>query len=138
MLYSKKYFLFKSLLSGVFFYLRISKLKICLIISILILCFTNSSYGFIRDGSISGRKGLSFSSISYQFKELYVTVRNRNHNNVNFGGTMIFLDRHYRETARAVILRSKIKRNSSRRFNARFIKGSGNEASSASYLVWEF
>ena len=108
------------------------------ILTVVALNFTVESYGFIRDGAVPGRKGLSFGSISYQFSELHVTIRNRNHSNVNFGGTMIFLDRHHREIARAIVLNRKIKRNSSRRFKGTFIKGSGHEAASASFLEWEF
>lgn len=129
----KKNYIFRSV-----DFLRNSKIKFLVIITILILSITVEAFGFIRDGAVPNKKGLSFSSISYQFKELKITIRNRNHYNVNFGGTMIFLDRHHREVARAEILTKKIKRNSSRRFNGIFVKGSGNEASSASFLVWEF
>ncbi len=105
---------------------------------IFVIIFASCAFGFIRDGAVSGREGLSFSSVAYQFDYMYVTIRNRNHSNVNFGGTMIFLDRNYREVARADIPNLKIKRNSSRRFRGVFVKGSGHEAASASHVIWEF
>ena len=107
-------------------------------LSVLFFSISQNASAFIRDGIINGRSGLSFSNVSYQFKTLNLTIKNRNKINVNFGGTMIFLDRHYREVARAEILTKKIKRHSSRRFQGSFVKGSGNEAASASHLVWEF
>ena len=95
------------------------------------------SEAVIRDGAIRGKK-LSFSSVSYTFKELSVTIRNPSKYNVNFGGTMVFLDRNYRVIARAELLTAKIKRHSSRRYRGFFSYGTGEEAKTARYLEWEF
>ncbi|MBQ9432698.1 MAG: hypothetical protein IJU26_00605 [Synergistaceae bacterium] len=96
------------------------------------------SEAVIRDGAIRGKSGLSYGSISYSFGSLNVVIRNRNHHNVDFGGSMLFLDRNYRVIARAELLPGKIKRNSSRQYKGFFSQGSGNEAQRAKYLEWEF
>ncbi len=100
--------------------------------------FFGISEAVVRDGAIRGKYGLSFGSISYSFRSLDVTVRNRTKYNVNFGGAMLFLDRNYRIIARAELLNAKIKRYSSRRYKAFFSYGSGEAAKSARYLEWEF
>ncbi|MBQ3399241.1 MAG: hypothetical protein IJG51_10165, partial [Synergistaceae bacterium] len=89
-------------------------------------------------GAIRGKSGLSFGSIAYTFRGLSVTVRNSTKYNVNFGGTMIFLDKNYRVIAKAELLTAKIKRHSSRRYSGFFSYGTGEEAKSARYLEWEF
>ena len=96
------------------------------------------SEALIRDGAIRGKNGLSFTAISYTFKGLSVTVRNRTKYNVNFGGTMVFLDKNYRVIAKAEILTAKIKRRSSRRYSGFFSCGTGEDAKRAKYLEWEF
>lgn len=104
----------------------------------LILVFLSGvSEAVIRDGAIRG-KGLSFSAISYTFRGVSVTIRNPSKYNVNFGGTMLFLDRNYRVIARAEILTAKIKRHSSRRYSGFFSYGTGEDAKKARYLEWEF
>ena len=120
---------------------RTQKLRrIYRLVVVLAMCavLAGSSDAFIRDGAVRGRKGLSFGSISYAFDTLSVTIRNSNSHNVNFGGSMIFLDRNYRVVARAELMTEKIKRRSSRRYKGYFTEGSGNEAQSAQYLEWEF
>ena len=104
----------------------------------LLLLFAGISEALVRDGAIRGKSGLSFGSISYDFDSLSLTIRNSNSHNVNFGGSMLFLDRNYRVIARAELMNAKIKRRSSRRYKAFFSEGSGNEAQSAKYLEWEF
>ena len=106
--------------------------------AILFLLLSGISFGFIRDGGIPGKSGLSFSNVAYDFDNLTITISNRTKYNVNFGGTMIFLDRHYRVVAKAELMTAKIKRHSSRKYKAFFSEGSGNEAKSARYLEWEF
>lgn len=96
------------------------------------------SEAIIRNGGIRGKSGLSFGSVKYSFGSLSVVIRNRNAHNVNFGGTMLFLDKNYRVIARAELLTAKIKRHSSRTYKAYFSEGSGNEAQAAKYLDWEF
>ena len=96
------------------------------------------SEAVIKDGGIRGKSGLSYGSISYSFRSLNVVIRNSNRHNVDFGGSMLFLDRNYRVIARADLLPAKIKRNSSRQYKAFFSKGSGHEAQRAKYLEWEF
>jgi len=105
---------------------------------IIVMILSGIGEAVIRDGAIRGKNGLSFSAISYTFKGLSVTVRNSTKYNVNFGGTMIFLDRNYRVIAKAEILSAKIKRHSSRRYNGFFSYGSGENAKNATYLEWEF
>ena len=83
----------------------------------------------IRSGSIRGKKGLSFGSVSYSNKNPY---------NVNFGGSMLFLDKNYRVIARAELRTAGIRRKGFRRYRAFFTRGSGNEAQAAKYLEWEF
>lgn len=104
----------------------------------LLLLLVVSSEALIRDGAIRGKSGLSFGGISYTFDGLSLTIRNSNPHNVNFGGSMLFLDRNYRVIARAELMTAKIKRRSSRRYKGFFVEGSGNEAQSAKYLEWEF
>ena len=106
-------------------------------LSVLIV-FAGISEALIRDGAIRGKNGLSFGSISYDFESLSLTIRNSNSHNVNFGGSMLFLDKNYRVIARAELMTAKIKRRSSRRYKGFFVEGSGNEAQSAKYLEWEF
>lgn len=108
------------------------------ILLVTLLMFSGICEAVIRDGGIRGRSGLSFGSIAYSFGSLQVTIRNRNGHNVNFGGSMLFLDKNYRVIARAELLSATIKRRSSRRYRAFFSEGSGNEAQSAKYLEWEF
>lgn len=103
-----------------------------------VMILAGISEALVRDGAIRGKNGLSFSAISYTFKGLSVTVRNRTKYNVNFGGTMVFLDKNYRVIARAELLRAKIKRRSARRYSAFFSYGTGEVAKSAKYLEWEF
>ena len=95
------------------------------------------SEAVIKDGAIRGR-GLTFSAVSYTFRGLSVTIRNPSKYNVNFGGTMIFLDRNYRVIAKAELLTAKIKRRSSRKYKGFFSYGTGEEAKRARYLEWEF
>ncbi len=105
------------------------------ILAVMILA--GMSEAVIRDGAIRGKR-LSFSAVAYTFKGLSVTIRNPSKYNVNFGGTMIFLDRNYRVIAKAELLTAKIKRHSSRRYKGFFSYGTGEEAKSARYLEWEF
>ena len=105
---------------------------------ITLAVFAGISEAVIRNGGIRGKAGLSYGSISYSFANLSVVIHNSNHHNVNFGGSMLFLDKNYRVIARAELMKATIKRNSSRRYKAFFSKGSGNEAQAAKYLEWEF
>lgn len=107
-------------------------------IFILLIFLCENSQAVIKDGAIRGKNGLSYNSISYSFNSLFVTISNRTKYNVNFGGTMLFLDKNYKVIARAELLTAKIKRHSSRKYKAFFSEGSGNEAKSARYLEWEF
>ncbi len=105
---------------------------------LLLLCAGTTARAFIREGGIPGRPGLSFHRVTYHFGHLFVDISNGTDQNVIFGGAMLFLDRHRRPVARAEILPERIKRRSTRRYRALFTEGSGNEASSAAWLVWEF
>ena len=107
-------------------------------VALILVMLSGISEAVIRDGAIRGKKGLTFSAVSYTFKGLSVTIRNPSKYNVNFGGTMIFLDRSYRVIAKAELLTAKIKRHSSRRFSGFFSYGTGEEAKNARYLEWEF
>ena len=112
-------------------------LKISAVIMILLM-IAGACEAVVRNGSIDGRRGLYYSEISYGFKNLSIRIRNHNKYNVNFGGSMLFLDKNYKVIARAELLNAKIKRHSSRKFKAFFSKGSGNEAKNARYIEWEF
>lgn len=108
---------------------------------IMILCLILmplSSEGLIRYGNINRKPGLSFGSLQYSLNKLNVTISNRTKYNVNFGGTMIFMDKNYKVIAKAELLNAKIKRHSSKRYNAFFTYGNGHEAERAKYLEWEF
>ena len=96
------------------------------------------SEAVIRDGSIRGKSGLSYGSISYSYDSLNVVIRNSTKYNVNFGGSMLFLDKNYRVIARAELMQAKIKRRSSRKYKAFFSEGTGEEAKRARYMEWEF
>ncbi|MBQ9419817.1 MAG: hypothetical protein IJU31_05500 [Synergistaceae bacterium] len=111
--------------------------KIFLVL-IMIMVFAGVCEGVIIDGAVRGKSGLSYGSISYAFESLTVTIRNSTKNNVNFGGSMLFLDKNYRVIARAELLTAKIKRHSSRKYKAFFSEGTGEEAKKARYLEWEF
>ena len=106
-----------------------------MILALLVLA--GMSEAVVRDGAIRG-KGLTFSAVSYTFKGLSVTIKNPSKYNVNFGGTMVFLDRSYRVIAKAELLTAKIKRHSSRKYRGFFSYGTGEEAKKARYLEWEF
>ena len=103
-----------------------------------VMIFAGISEAVIRDGAIRGKNGLTFGAVSYTFKGLSVTIKNPSKYNVNFGGTMIFLDRNYRVIAKAELLTTKIKRRSSRRYKGFFSYGTGEDAKRARYLEWEF
>ncbi len=105
---------------------------------VVLLMLAGISEAVLRNGSIRGRAGLSYGSISYSFRSLTVVIRNRNAHSVNFGGTMIFLDKNYKIIAKAEVLTARIKRRSSRQYKAFFSFGSGHEAQAARYLEWEF
>lgn len=103
----------------------------------LVLAWAGAAGAMIRDGAVPGRSGLSFHDVTYHFGHLFVSITNRTAQNVVFGGSMLFLDRHNRPVARAELLPEKIKRRATKRYRAVFTQGSGHEASAASYLVWE-
>ncbi|MCR5346742.1 MAG: hypothetical protein K6E38_03115 [Fretibacterium sp.] len=106
--------------------------------ALLLLLWAGAAGAIVRDGAVPGRTGLSFHNVIYHFGHLFVNVTNKTSQNVIFGGSMLFLDRHYRPVARAELLPEKIKRRSTRRYRAVFTQGSGHEASAASFLRWEF
>ena len=114
---------------------RSIRFVIVLVIS-LMLC--GICEAIIRDGSIRGKSGLYYGSINYSFDGLNVVIRNSTRYNVNFGGSMLFLDKNYRVIARAELMTAKIKRSSSRKYKASFVEGTGEEAKKARYLEWEF
>ncbi len=114
------------------------KRGLAVFVMLVILECTGISEAVVRDGAIRGKEGLSFGSISYSFRGLNVTIKNRTKYNVNFGGTMLFLDRNYNLVARAELLNRKIKRYSSRRYKGFFTYGNGEAAKGARYLEWEF
>ena len=111
-----------------------------LFFSALLICLTCRcrAWAVVREGAVPGREGLAFHDLTYRFDSIQVTITNKNGHNVIFGGTMVFLDRHYRPVARAELLPQHIKRRSSRKYRAVFTEGSGHEAKAASFLVWEF
>ncbi|MBQ9565743.1 MAG: hypothetical protein IJU98_09170 [Synergistaceae bacterium] len=116
-------------------YLPVGRMLLALMAVVLWL---GTAWGLIREGAIPGRAGLSFHRLTYRFGYLDVSVTNGTGQNVIFGGSMVFLDRHYRPVARAELLPESIKRRSTRRYRAVFVEGSGHEAADASFLVWEF
>ena len=105
---------------------------------VLSLMLAGISEAVIRNGGIRGKSGLSYGSISYSFRSVNVVIKNNNPHNVNFGGSMLFLDKNYKVIARAELLSATIKRHASRQYKAFFSKGSGDEAQAAKYLEWEF
>ena len=117
------------------------RFNFALVIMILFMLFgvsTGMSEALIRYGNINRKPGLSFEGLQYSFRRLNVTVRNRTKYNVNFGGTMIFMEKNYKIIAKAELLNARIKRHSSRTYKAFFTYGSGHEAERAKYLEWEF
>ena len=113
-------------------------LKKIIFVVLLSLALAGVCEAVIVDGAVRGKSGLSYGSISYAFDSLNVTIRNSTKYNVNFGGSMLFLDKNYRVIARAELLTAKIKRHSSRKYRAFFSEGTGEEAKKARYLEWEF
>ena len=104
----------------------------------MVFIFAVSCEAVIIDGAVKGKSGFSYSNISYSFDSLSVTIRNSTKYNLNFGGSMLFLDKNYKVIARAELLNAKIKRRSSRKYRAFFSEGTGNDAKRARYLEWEF
>ena len=100
--------------------------------------FVSAGECVIIDGAVRGKNGLSYSNIAYGFNSLSVTIRNSTKYNLNFGGSMLFLDKNYKVIARAELLTAKVKRHSSRKYKAFFSEGTGNDAKRARYLEWEF
>lgn len=113
-------------------------MKKIILVALLSLALAGVCEAVIVDGAVRGKSGLSYGSISYAFDSLNVTIRNSTKYNVNFGGSMLFLDKNYRAIARAELLTAKIKRHSSRKYRAFFSEGTGEEAKKARYLEWEF
>lgn len=113
-------------------------MKKIILILVMIFVFAVSSEAVIIDGAVKGKSGFSYSNISYSFDSLSVTIRNSTKYNLNFGGSMLFLDKNYKVIARAELLNAKIKRRSSRKYRAFFSEGTGNDAKRARYLEWEF
>lgn len=113
-------------------------MKKIILVVLLSLALAGVCEAVIVDGAVRGKSGLSYGSISYAFDSLNVTIRNSTKYNVNFGGSMLFLDKNYRVIARAELLTAKIKRHSSRKYRAFFSEGTGEEAKKARYLEWEF
>ena len=113
-------------------------MKKIIFVVLLSLALAGVCEAVIVDGAVRGKSGLSYGSISYAFDSLNVTIRNSTKYNVNFGGSMLFLDKNYRVIARAELLTAKIKRHSSRKYRAFFSEGTGEEAKKARYLEWEF
>ncbi|MBQ6775931.1 MAG: hypothetical protein IJP53_05675 [Synergistaceae bacterium] len=113
-------------------------MKKIIFVVLLSLALAGVCEAVIVDGAVRGKSGLSYGSISYAFDSLNVTIRNSTKYNVNFGGSMLFLDKNYRVIARAELLSAKIKRHSSRKYRAFFSEGTGEEAKKARYLEWEF
>lgn len=113
-------------------------MKKLIFVLMILLTVAGICEGVIVDGAIRGKNGLSYGSISYSFDSLNVTIRNSTKYNVNFGGSMLFLDKNYKVIARAELLAAKVKRYSSRKYKAFFSEGTGNDAKRARYLEWEF
>ena len=107
-------------------------------VTLLLTLVCGTAGAFIREGGVAGRSGLSFHGMAYFWGHLDVNITNGTKENVLFGGTMLFLDRRKRVVARAEILPERIKRRSTRRLRAVFTEGSGEDASAAWLLVWEF
>ena len=107
-------------------------------VMMMMLLFAGVSEAVVKFGAVPGKSGLSYSGVTYSFDSLNVTIRNSTKYNVNFGGTMIFLDKNYRVLAKAELFTAKVKRHSSRKYKAFFSEGTGEEAKNAKYLEWEF
>jgi hypothetical protein len=103
----------------------------------VVLVWAYPACAVVREGAVPGRSGLSFNNLTYRFNHLLVNIKNGTANNVIFGGTMVFLDRHYKPIARAELLPQHIKRRSTRKYRAVFVEGSGHEAAAAASLIWE-
>lgn len=111
--------------------------KKCRLGLVVLLCLTGPAWAVLREGAIEGRPGLAFRDVRYHFSYLTLEVANRTGQTVLFGGSMVFLDRHYRPVARAELLPDTVKRRSTRRYRASFTEGDGEAAASAVHLVWE-
>ncbi|NLL37437.1 MAG: hypothetical protein GX256_07955 [Fretibacterium sp.] len=96
------------------------------------------AFALVREGKIEGTAGLSFKNIVYNWNSLLVDIINPTSANIDFGGTMVFLNRYGKPIARAEILPLRLKRRSSHRCLGNFVLGSGEEAQSATRLIWEF
>ena len=105
---------------------------------VMLVMFAGVSEAIVRFGAVPGKSGLSYSGVTYSFNSLDVIIRNSTKYNVNFGGTMVFLDKNYRVLAKAELFTAKVKRHSSRKYKAFFSEGTGEEAKNAKYLEWEF
>ena len=104
----------------------------------MILALSGVSHAVLRNGRIQEKAGLSYGFMAYSFDSVNVTITNRNSHNVTFGGTMIFLDKNYKVTAKAELMSATINRRSSRKYKAFFSDGNGETAKKAKYIRWEF
>ena len=120
-------------------FLKLKSVTRAVILPVLLICLICPcrAWAVIREGAVPGQTGIVFRDLTYRFGDLQLTITNKNAHNVIFGGTMVFLDRHYRPVARAELLPQHIKRRSSRKYRGVFTEGSGHEAKAASFLVWE-
>ena len=114
---------------------KVSRIIIAFLIALMLY---GVSEAVIRNGSIRGKSGLSYGPITYSTTSANIVISNSTKYNVNFGGSMLFLDKNYRVLARAELMTAKIKRRSSRTYRAAFIEGTGEEAKRARYVEWEF
>lgn len=107
-------------------------------LTLLIVLWAGGAWAVVREGGIPGQPGLSFHRLTYYWSYVDMNISNSTKRNVILGGQMVFLDRHMKPIARAEILRTQFKRYSTRKLRARFIEGTGEEASKAMHLFWDF
>ncbi len=100
--------------------------------------FCGNSSAVLKEADIEGRPGLSFKNIIYGWDSLFVDIVNMTPHNLDFGCTMVFINKYGEPIARAEILPERLEHRSVKRYIGRFVLGSGEEAKRAVNLLWEF
>lgn len=108
-----------------------------LFLALALVCFAKIAFAVVPDSRIEDLPGLRFENVVYNWNSVYVDVVNMTDRNVQFGGTMIFLDRYGRPLASARLLPRKIARESAKRYTGYFTEGAGDMARRAVRVTWD-
>ena len=117
---------------------KIGRIRYCFWALCLLLLSAVPASAVVMEGRIEGGPGLRFENLLYGWDTLSVEVVNMTDRNAYFGAAMLFLDRHGKVVARAELLPRKVVRNGFMHYTGRFTQGSGEAASRAAKVIWDF